>query len=226
MPAHIATFVVIGLLVLVRVGGTSDSLEMDAAVRAMFADCDSSGDGKLDMPEMVACIRRQAPADIVDKVEPSYYFRTFDTNKNGYLDFEEFSKAVKPGEDVEYEVKTRDGKTKMFTQQELSEKTLESTKGVRMEDGHLVKDDEGTSTLDELINENPNMARVVVMGNFATDLLNHSGTIPGRLKSLKTLRRDGEGAQDGDTGDSYEEFLPGRKQFQVFFHIAYFDFYP
>jgi Ca2+-binding EF-hand superfamily protein len=199
-------------------GAATSPRGMELAIRAMFDDCDLTRDGRLDMPEMSTCIRKQAPKELADRVEPSYYFRTFDTNKNGYLDFHEFSAAVKPAENVEYDVTTRDGTKKTYTQEELAAKTLESTKGVRMQDGQLVKDDEGTSTIDELIRDNPKMARVVLIGNFARDLLNHSGTIDGRLHSLRTLSRQGVGAEEGRGaagGDDFGQFLPDAKYFDV-----------
>jgi Ca2+-binding EF-hand superfamily protein len=195
-----------------------DGKTMDLAVRAMFRDCDADVSGELDLPEMSSCIRKQAPAEIIDKIEPVYYFRTFDVNKNGLLGFDEFSAAVRPSDNVEYEVHTRDGTKKTYTQEELSEKTLESTKDIRMEDGKLVKDDEGTNSIDELMESNPAMARVILIGNFARDLLNHSGTIPGHMHGLNTLARGGEGAEEGGVPPSAEEFadyLPHNKYFDV-----------
>lgn len=200
--------------------------DMDLAVRAMFRDCDVSGDNKLDMPEMSSCIRKQAPKELVDRVDPSYFFRTFDVNKNGYLDVAEFSEAVKPAETVEYDVTTRDGTKKTYTQKELAEKAIESTKGIRMEDGHLVKDEEGTNSIEELMQSNPTMARVVLIGNFARDLLNYSGSIPGSLHSLRTLPRSGEGAEEGgalSVGDDYGQFMPDKKYFEVRHTISYKD---
>lgn len=193
--------------------------DMEAAIRAMFADCDADGDGELNMPEMSSCVRKQAPPEIADKIDPAYYFKKYDTNKNGHLNFDEFAEAVKPADNVEYDVTTRDGKKTTLTQQELAEKTLESTKGIRMEDGQLVKDDEGRKKIDDLIDTNPVMARVIFIGEFARDLLNHSGKVAGRLHGLRTLPRSGEGAAEASAagGEDFGDYLPSNKYFDVMF---------
>jgi hypothetical protein len=60
--------------------------------------------------------------------------------------------------------------------------------------------------------------KMVLIGNFARDMLNHSGTIQGKLHSLKSLQREGVGTQDEDPSDSqsYDTFLPAKSKFEVF----------
>jgi Ca2+-binding EF-hand superfamily protein len=152
-----ACLVVAGLMVTALAG---DEGLIDAAMRKMFNDCDIDGSGKLALHEMSKCIANQAPPELRDKIDPAYYFRVYDINKNNFLDFEEFLEAVKPSEDVMYEVVTKDGSKRRMSQKDLTERTLESTKGVRMEGKQLVKDEEGTEKIEELMKTNPAMARV------------------------------------------------------------------
>lgn len=187
-------------------------METDKAIRAMFDDCDDDGNNRISTKEMAVCIKNAAPAELRDKIDAKYYLTKYDQDRNGYLSFSEFYEAVKPSEDAQFEVKMSDGTTKLLSQKELTERTLSSTKGMRYEDGKLVKDEDGKSSIDEIIKSNPQMARFIIMGNWTCGVLNQTGAIPGRLQSIKTLPRSGEGSS---TAQTYEEYMPSQRSFEI-----------
>jgi hypothetical protein len=187
-------------------------IETDKAIRAMFDDCDDDENALISVEEMASCIKGAAPAELQEKIDPKYYVAKYDQDRSGSLSFSEFYEAVKPSDDVQFEVTMSDGTTKLLSQKELTERTLSSTKGMRYEDGKLVKDEDGKSSIDNLMKSNPQMARFIIMGNWTCAVLNQTGSIPGRLHSIKTLPRSGEGSS---TVQTYEEYMPSQRSFEV-----------
>jgi hypothetical protein len=191
-------------------GGFS-SVDVEGAILRMFEETDTDEDGVVSQREMRYLVRKQAPDELKDKIDASLYIKNYDRDGSGDLDLEEFGEAVRPSEDAEFEVKMHDGSTRWMTQKEMAERTAQSTRNMRSENNMLVKDEEGTDRkLEELMQTNPDLARIVIMGRWATSVLNYSGAIPGRLSGMRSLplRRPGDhrsGSHDKEDAAAEEE---------------------
>jgi hypothetical protein len=205
-------------------GGGFNPLDVEDTIRRMFEETDTNDDGVVSLREMRYLVRKQAPDELRDKIDASLYIKNYDRDSSGDLDLEEFGDAVRPSEDAEFEVKMHDGSTRRMTQKEMAERTAQGTKNMRSENNMLVKDDEGTDRkLDELMQTNPDLARIVIMGRWATSVLNYTGAIPGRLSGMRSLplRFRGEpggeaGEGEGEDKEDYAEVITrGKKAYEV-----------
>lgn len=207
------------------VGGGSggfNPLDVEAAVRRMFQETDSNGDGVVSLREMRYLVRKEAPEELKDVLDATLYIKNYDRDGSGDLDMEEFGEAVRPSENAEFEVRMHDGTIRKMTQKEMAERTARGTQNMRSENNMLVKDEEGTDRqLEELMQTNPDLARVVLMGRWATSVLNYTGDLPGRLSGMRSLpllksRDDEEEGEGGEDDDKYPEVIArGKKAFEV-----------
>jgi hypothetical protein len=210
-------------------GGGFNPLNVETAVRRMFEETDSNGDGVVSLREMRYLVRQQAPDELKDKIDASLYIKNYDRDGSGDLDLDEFGEAVRPSEDAEFEVKMHDGSTRYMTQKEMAERTARGTQNMRSENNMLVKDEEGTDRqIEELMQTNPGLARVVIMGRWATSVLNYTGALPGRLSGMRSLPlhrssssdtdadATAAGDEEGDEEGNYAEVIArGKKAYEV-----------
>eukprot|EP01031_Cornospumella_fuschlensis_P031545 gene31545-38126_t len=184
-------------------------LEWDKVSQKAFDACDVDKNSSLDQQEFGACVvsylrdpaddqkTEENPSNLLhaSKEDLNKLYSLVDLNHDGEVDLEEYSKmftrAKHPSKAREQvEVKTKDGRTKRMSQEDLFEQIREQTKGFKMVDGKLYREVEKTETKDSL---DPSISSFLDLGVWAQQALQKLGWGWGKLNRLRSLTEERDG---------------------------------
>ena len=157
--------------------------------RQAFKYCDTDDSGGIDMNEFRDCAKfpPQVGTNVADATKE--IFRLFDSNKNNELSRRElkaFLKVISESES-EVDVVLEDGTKKSMRQTDFMKLAEERTKGMRLEDGQVTRVDEGSANLDQLKKDNPELARFIIIGQWAREMMEVMGYASGAIVNMKSL---------------------------------------
>ena len=134
-----------------------------------------------------------------------------------------------PGE--KFEVITRDGEKRLLSFGELSARMGENSRGMKLQGQRMVKDSEGTESLEELAKKNPELARFAAIGQWCLDALREIGICTGEdvLRNVKSIDRDNPSPNsETEVGKTRLNFSDGAEvlQFSIKFkYISLFTYF-
>jgi hypothetical protein len=123
------------------------------------------------------------------------------------------------GPDEEVEVIDRNGKKKIMKKKDFDLLNHQKMKGLSMEEGEMTKVEEGETTVEKAREENPDLARVLAIGEWIQDQLAAMDYAKGKMLNMKTL----DSRVDGMDG---QQKLKESQDFHVsFFLLSYIMYY-
>jgi hypothetical protein len=123
------------------------------------------------------------------------------------------------GPDEEVEVIDRNGKKKIMKKKDFDLLNHQKMKGLSMEEGEMTKVEEGETTVEKAREENPDLARVLAIGEWIQDQLADMDYAKGKMLNMKTL----DSRVDGMDG---QQKLKESQDFHVsFFLLSYIMYY-
>jgi hypothetical protein len=152
-----------------------------------FILCDLNRDRLIDREEFQDCARFPSGTNLLEAVEEIY--KLFDVDKDDQLDKQEFELFFKMVADHEREVEvlTSDGKQKTMKQGEFMKMEEERRKGFTYENGQVSKVNEGSSDLDSIREENPELSRFITLGRWAHHHITQLGYATGNITGMRSL---------------------------------------
>lgn len=180
-------------------------------VQSAFGRCDLDRSGSLTREEFDTCILRQLHQDVENPLgdhiplqesdsNMQNLFRLVDRDQDGQVSVAEYAKLFGSLMDPKrandpIEVTTRDGSTQTITPRELYERMREQTKGFRMENDRILRDEEKSERLEDIEKQNPGLARIIHMGKWALKQLQKYGHAMGKLNRIRSLSDEDKPAQ-------------------------------
>lgn len=158
----------------------------------MFNICDKNADNKLSKSELRECLGASAAERISTRVDPTTIMNLMDLDKDGEISLPEYMKIVsnvQGGKSDPIEVVDRDGNKKTYTSEELFQKMSDSPEDLKMDGDKLVKENEGTTNLNELAKDHPMVSNVVTLGQWSLAKLIEQGIVKNgtTILNLRTL---------------------------------------
>lgn len=152
-----------------------------------FILCDLSRDQLVSPAEFKDCARFPSSTNQEGALEEIY--RHFDADQDGHLskrEFELFFETISSKE-REVEVVTSDGTRKTMRQGDFLKMEEERRKGFQYENGQVSKVNEGSSEIDNLREENPELSRFVTIGRWAHHCILQLGYASGNITGLRSI---------------------------------------
>jgi 3-methyladenine DNA glycosylase AlkC len=157
-----------------------------------FDHCDADKSGGVDKDEFELCAKFP-PAVGKNKRDATHeIFRLFDLDSDDKLapaELKSFLKVIAQNEQ-EVDVVLEDGSRQSMPQSEFLKMAEQRTNGMKMEDGKMTRVDEGSEHLDKLKKENPELARFIIMGQWAHANIASLGYANGSIVNLRSLDDD------------------------------------
>jgi len=160
----------------------------------IFLQCDSNKDTYIDKIELDKCVNSDSlefrNSDYTLNNLKSVLFK-MDADKDGRISLNEYlegSKFDDASDDEIIEVRNSDGSMKRMKKRLLFDSVEKNMKGMKMKDGKMMKDIEGTDSLKSIIKNNPQMGSFIKLGNYSLELLKTFGYVTeGALYQMKSL---------------------------------------
>jgi hypothetical protein len=176
-----------------------------------FIVCDLNRDQLIDKDEFQDCARFPSYTNLVEAVDEIY--KLFDTNKDEKLAKHEFDLFFKMVADHEREVEvlTSDGKQKTMKQGEFMKMEEDRRKGFTYENGQVSKVNEGSSDLESIKEDNPELSRFITLGRWAHHQITQLGYADGNITGMRSLEDLDSTALPKETGSAdrdYFEVIP------------------
>jgi hypothetical protein len=164
----------------------------------LFLQCDSNKDSFIDKFELNKCITPDNEKD--DSNDINKYNQNslksiiikMDTNHDSKISLNEYLEGSKlnknNNEDDSFEVLNSDGSIKKMNKNILFDSIEKNMKGMKMsKDGKMMKDVEGTESINNIMKNNPQMGSFIKLGNYSVDYLKSVGIVKeGSLYQMKS----------------------------------------
>lgn len=157
-----------------------------------FTHCDANNNGGIDKREFQSCAKFPPSVGNNKRDATLEIFRIFDLDHDNELapaELRSFLKVIAEN-DQEVDVILDDGTKQSMPRSEFLKMAEKRTNGMKMEDGKMTRVDEGSEHLDKLKKENPELARFIVMGQWAHANIVKLGYANGSIVNLRSLDDD------------------------------------
>lgn len=140
----------------------------DLKTSNFFIRCDSNKDKQLTIKEITSCMKKYhdvSDLSYILNADGSQFLLLIDANNDNIIQLEEYlhfldrhdqSKGNDDYDDT-ITVKTRDGRVREMTREEMKGKMSDSMNGVQRKDDKMFKEDSTSGKIDEIAKKNPEM---------------------------------------------------------------------
>lgn len=171
---------------------------------SIFHMCDEDGNNKLTLNELKVCTGKESSQALdvtFNKANPTLIMQLLDSDSDGELSLAEYLSAVnnaKRSKSDMVDVIDKNGQRKEYSSDELFDRVLEGPEGLKQEGDKLLKEDEGTSSLEQIAKDNPGMSNIITMAQWSLAVLKANGVVGNStvLRNLRTLPTDENGGVD------------------------------
>ncbi len=148
-----------------------NSLADDLKTSNFFLRCDANKDKQLTIKEITACMKKYhdvSDLSYILNTDGSKFLLLIDANNDNIIQLEEYlhfldrhdqSKGMDDYDDT-ITVKTRDGKVRQMSREEMKGKMSDSMEGVQRKDDKMFKEDKTSGKIDEIAKKNPEMGEL------------------------------------------------------------------
>lgn len=163
-----------------------------------FIQCDLNKDTNVDKFELEKCITNIDKLDLIDFENNKSNFKDLimkmDRNNDEKISLNEYLEASKKDDDDDddmLDIKNSDGSIKKMNKKVLFDSIEKNMKGMKMKDGKMMKDVEGSEAVNVIMKNNPQMGSFIKLGNYSLDFLKLTGHVKeGSLYRMKTISND------------------------------------
>mgnify|MGYP000616224480 CR=1 FL=1 len=152
---------------------------VEELVHYFFKICGKKTLARVDLDRCVESAPSDFSTHFMGGLDAKAFMVVVDLNRDGTITPEEYESSLSEEEDdrsrEKIEVKDRNGNTKFMTADDLLQSMRAEHEGMYMEDGRLMKNTEGSSTVSEITKENPDLARFIAMGRWCGVMLERAG---------------------------------------------------